>query len=222
MQADEYPKFLEVLTGVHDFYGKDMTSFAAQVWIEAMKGFELQQVTKSLSGHVMDAERGQFMPRPADIVRQLQGTQTDRALVAWGKVAAAIGDVGAYQDLAFDDPLIHLCVVDAGGWPKVCRTPYEEQSYLQHRFCEAYRAYARRGAPADYPARLTGAGSGADDYAKRGMLPPPPVLVGDKALAKLVLQGGTAPRLAAAKAVLALAGAKQVAANDQAPEGEVA
>ncbi|SEL12842.1 hypothetical protein SAMN05216359_105298 [Roseateles sp. YR242] len=217
MQPDEYPKFLEVLTGVHDFYGKDMSDFAASLWIEAMKAFELQQVTKALTGHLMDADRGQFMPKPADIVRQLQGTQTDRALVAWGKVSAAIGQVGAYSDVVFDDPLIHLCVVDAGGWPKVCRTTYEEQSYLQHRFCEAYRAYARRGECGEYPGRLTGAGSGRDDFAKRGMLPPPPVLVGDKDLARLVLSGGTVARLAATVAVLTLPDLRPASNDPQQP-----
>ncbi len=211
MHADEYPKFLEVLAGVHDFYGKDMSDFAAQLWIEAMRAFELQQVSKALSGHLMDPDRGQFMPKPADIVRQLQGTQTDRALVAWGKVASAIGQVGAYSDVVFDDPLIHLCIVDAGGWPKVCRTTYEEQSYLQHRFCEAYRAYAGRGAPAEYPSRLTGAGSGPDEYLKVGMTPPAPRLVGDKARAREVLAGGTsAMRISATPAALALPDLRRV------------
>lgn len=215
MRTNEFPRFIEVLTGVHDFYGKDMGDFAAELWIEAMKTFELEQVSKALSAHLMDPERGQFMPKPADIVRQLQGTQTDRAAVAWGKVAGALSDVGAYRDVVFDDPIIHLCVVDLGGWPKLCRTGYDEQSYLQHRFCEAYRAYARRGEPAEYPARLTGAGSGADEYVKVGMTPPAPTLVGDKVLARQVLAGGAATlRLAAAPAAIALPDLRP-AANDQ-------
>lgn len=204
MSPSEYPKFIATLAGVHDFYGKDLSEFATQVWVEAVKGFELQQVSKALSAHLMDPEKGQFMPKPADLVRQLQGTQTDRALVAWGKVAGAMSSVGAYSDVVFDDPLIHLCVTDAGGWPKFCRTPYEEQSYLQHRFCEAYRAYGARGAPTEYPGRLTGAGSGPDDYAKRGLQPPKPALVGDRARALEVLTGGSAARIAASQAMAAL------------------
>lgn len=204
MSPSEYPKFIATLAGVHDFYGKDLSEFATQVWVEAVKGFELQQVSKALSAHLMDPDRGQYMPKPSDLVRQLQGTQTDRALVAWGKVASAMSSVGAYSDVVFDDPLIHLCVTDAGGWPKFCRTPYEDQSYLQHRFCEAYRAYANRGAPAEYPGRLTGAGSGPDDYAKRGLQPPKPALVGDRARALEVLTGGSAARIAASQVIAAL------------------
>lgn len=195
MTPTEHPKFLEVLAGVHDFYGKDLSKFAGQVWLEAVKGYELQQVTKALSAHLADPERGQFMPKPADLVRQLQGTQTDRSLTAWGRVIDAAARVGAYTDVVFDDPVIHLCVVDVGGWVKLCRTSYEDMSYLQHRFCEAYKAYARRGVPTEYPGRLTGAGSGIDDYAKRGMTPPAPVLIGDKQAARLVLTGGGAPQI---------------------------
>ena len=128
-----------------------------------------------------------------------------------------MSDVGAYRDVVFDDPLIHLCVVDLGGWTKLCRTGYDEQSYLQHRFCESYRTYARRGDPGEYPARLTGAGSGADEYLKVGMKPPPPALVGDKELARKVLAGGAATlRLASAPAAIALPDLRP-AANDSAP-----
>lgn len=204
MQPSEHPKFLEALAGVHDFYGKDLSEFAGQVWIEAVKGFELQQVTRALSAHLMDPDRGQFMPKPADLVKQLQGTQTDRALVAWGKVAGALSSVGAYSDVVFDDPIIHLCITDGGGWPKFCRTPYEEQSYLQHRFCETYRAYANRGAPTEYPGRLIGAGSGPDDYAKRGLPPPKPQLVGNRERALEVLTGGSAARIGASPVLAAL------------------
>lgn len=204
MSPDDYPKFIEALTGAHDFYGKEMSDFGTQVWLEAVKTFDLSQVLKALSAHLMDPDRGQYMPKPSDLVRQLQGTQTDRALVAWGKVAGAMSSVGAYSDVVFDDPLIHLCVADAGGWPKFCRTPYEEQSYLQHRFCEAYRAYAGRGIPVDYPARLTGAGSGPDDYAKRGLQPPAPRLVGNREAAMAVLAGGSAARQLSSSVLKAL------------------
>jgi hypothetical protein len=204
VKQPDIPQFLVVLAGVHDFYGKELSDFSGQVWIEAMKPFDLEQVTKALSAHVVNTERGQFMPKPSEVVKQLQGTQTDRALIAWGKVSAALSNVGAYTDVVFDDPLIHLCITDHGGWPKFCRTEYDEQSYLQHRFCESYRAYAARGVPTEYPARLTGAGGGVDDYAKRGMQPPKPRLVGNRALALQVLAGGAAPRLAAASVLAAL------------------
>lgn len=205
MRPSDLPAFGQLLSDVMAYYGKDVSGFTQDLFWTACQAVEFEQVRHAFEAHAKDPENGRFPPKVADLIKHLQGTRTDRAAIAWGKVVGAMSDVGAYTDVVFDDPLIHLCVVDVGGWPKICRTPYDEQSYLQHRFCEAYRAYAARGVPTEYPSRLTGDGSGPDDYAKRGLKPPPPRLVGDKEAARRVLAGGTAAlRLAAAPVLAAL------------------
>lgn len=180
-------KILEVLAGVHDFYGKEMSDFAAQVWLQAFQGFDSEQVSKALSAHLMDAERGQFMPKPADIVRQLQGTNTDRSVMAWGKCLDAAARVGAYQSVAFDDKAIHAVIEDLGGWPRFCRTEFDDLSYLQKRFCDAYKAYVGRG-DFGYPSKLIG------DHdllnASKGITVSP-VLIGDASIARQVLENGS-------------------------------
>lgn len=185
MQPAEYPKFLEVLSGVHDFYGKDLSEFAGQVWIDACRGFELGQVTKALSAHLMDPDRGQFMPKPADLVRQLQGTVADRSLVAWGKAYEAMCRVGAYESVCFDDPAIHAAIEDLGGWAKCCRD--DKLDHLQRRFCDLHRTHSKReGSP--YPAKLLGLHELENRTA--GKPSSPPVLIGNAQRAKQVLLGG--------------------------------
>lgn len=188
MNEADKARVLEVLAGVHDFYGKDMSEFAADVWLQAVAGFEAEQVTKALSAHLMDPDRGQFMPKPADLVRQLHGTAADRSLIAWGKVLDAIKRVGAYQSVAFDDGAIHAVVVDLGGWPKLCRTTEDELPFVQRRFCEAHRAYSSRGEFV-YPAKLIGESEQVN--AARGYASAPPLLVGDPKRAQLVLKNGS-------------------------------
>lgn len=188
MQASDSSKFLEVLAGVHDFYSKDMSEFAARVWLQACEGFDLEQATKALSAHLMDPERGAFMPKPADLVRALHGTQTDRALIAWGKTLMAAQRVGAYTSVCFDDGLIHAVIEDLGGWIRVCRTSTEELPHLQRRFCDSYRAYARRPG-AEFPACL--AGEAEIQNGAIGHSSPRPTLIGDPQLAQAVLRGGT-------------------------------
>ena len=181
-------KILEVLAGVHDFYGKEMSDFAAQVWLQAFQGFGGEQVSKALSAHLMDAERGQFMPKPADIVRQLQGTNTDRSVMAWGKCLDAAARVGAYQSVAFDDKVIHAVIEDLGGWPRFCRTEFDDLSYLQKRFCDAYKAYSGRG-EFGYPSRLGGEHDLSN--AAKGIRSGEPVLIGDATKARQVLENGS-------------------------------
>ena len=189
MKPSDFAEFSTLLTDVLAYYRQDASKFTLGLWWQACQGFDLEQVSKALSAHAMDAERGVFAPKVADIVRVLSGTHTDRAQLAWGKVLEAMGAVGAYTDVIFDDPAIHACVEDLGGWPKVCRTEAKELGYLQHRFCESHKAYTGRGA-FEYPRRLMGDRSPDHEYQKFGVALPRPAIVGDVERAKLVYRGG--------------------------------
>lgn len=190
MHESEKLKFGQLLTDAMGFYKQDVSVFALSVWWQACQGFDLEQVSKAMAAHAMDPDRGQFAPKPADIVRQLSGTRTDKAMLAWGKAFDAASRVGAYSDVVFDDPAIHATIEDLGGWPKFCRTETSEVSYLQHRFSESYRAYTGRES-FDYPRVLGGARSPDDVYLKRGLPAPKPVVIGDVVTARLVYRGGS-------------------------------
>jgi hypothetical protein len=190
MEQSEKQQFVKLITDVLAFYKQDTSTFAITVWWAACQKFDIEQVRRALTQHAMDPDRGVFAPKPADLVRQLEGTSGDRAMLAWGKVLDAAQRVGAYTDVVFDDPAIHAAVEDLGGWPKLCRTETKDLGYLQHRFCESHKAYTSKGA-FDYPRRLGGDRSSDDVYAKRGLPPPAPALVGDQEMARRVYSLGT-------------------------------
>ena len=62
-------------------------------------------------------------------------------------------------------------------------------SYLQHRFCEAYRAYVGRG-QFDYPKRLAGDRDADSVYEKFRLPVPKPALVGDVSRCRQVFMNG--------------------------------
>ena len=190
MRAEDQQDFVNLLTDALAFYGQGVTTFVISVWWQACQSYDLEQVRKALTAHAMDPDRGHFAPKPADIVRQLSGTHTDRAMLAWGKALEAASRIGAYTDVVFDDAAIHAVIEDLGGWPKFCRSETKDLGYLQHRFCEAHRAYAGRGT-FDYPRALRGDRSNDDTYHRRGLPAPTPTPVGDRERARLVYQGGT-------------------------------
>lgn len=185
MHLNDREKFVQMVSQALAYYRQDCTEFVLNLWWQACKDFTIEQVSKALTKHAMDPDRGQFAPKVADVVRVLAGTKTDRALLAWGKVHSAMSDVGAYADVCFDDAAINAVVHDLGGWPKVCRTSLDDLSYLQHRFCEAHRAYTERG-QFEYPRQLIGDRSADAEYVKRGITPPAPILIGDKTRAMQV------------------------------------
>jgi hypothetical protein len=210
MDRNEMPEFQALLTQAMAFHRQDVSPFALSVWWEACKGFSLEQVRKAVTAHAMDPERGQFVPKPADMVRLLQGTNTDRSLVAWGKVLQAIQRVGAYTSVTFDDPAINLAIVDMGGWVKVCRSDMDELPHVERRFCAAHKAYAARS-DTPFPPKLVGEHEQQNLIAGRRVAPP--VLIGDQKRCQLVLAQGQAERLPmlAADAIPQISAPKAVA-----------
>lgn len=189
MNQSDKQKFFVMLSDVMSYYKQDTSEFLLNVFWDACKNVEYEQVCKAINSHVKDPDKGQFAPKVADIVRLLTGTKTDRSALAWGRVYDAMCSVGAYTDVCFDDPAIHAAVNDCGGWVKMCRSDLEELSYLQHRFAQSYQAYANRGEFA-YPKVLTGDRSPDALYAKRGLPPPAPTFIGDREKAEKVYSLG--------------------------------
>lgn len=155
MQASDRKEFAKLIGDALAFWRQDVTDFTLSVWWEACQSFTLEQVRKALTAHAMHPERGQFAPKPADFVRELSGTYTDRALLAWGRVTRAMSEVGAYATVDFGDPVIHATVRELGGWAAICRAPNDEQPFLQKRFCDFFRTYTTRGV-AEAPLALQG------------------------------------------------------------------
>lgn len=189
MKPSDFREFSKLVTDVMAYYRQDASSFTIQLFWNACQNVEMGRLEKAFQAHCTDAERGVFAPKVADIVRALDGTVTDRAALAWGKVLEAMSSVGAYSDVVFDDPAIHAAIEDCGGWVKICRSQSEELSYLQHRFCQSHKAYTGRG-QFEYQRRLIGDRSPDRDYEIRGIPLPKPGIVGDIDKARAVYRGG--------------------------------
>jgi len=195
MRDEEQATFRELIAQVLAFYNQKTSAFALGVWWEACRPFELDAVQHALSRHALDTERGQFCPKPADIIRQIQGTPVDRAARAWGLIMQAIRHVGMYADVVFDDPTIHAAIEDMGGWPLLCQTEAARLSYAQHRFTESYSGYIHRNDLQRWPRQLSGLRSADEVFASVGLPPPTPVLIGNPERARCVFSDGDSGRL---------------------------
>lgn len=208
MNSGDIRAFAKLLNGVMDYYRKDTSDFLQEVFWTGLAEYGFEEVKEAFLRHMKDPERGQFEPRLSDIVRLLEGTASDRSAVAWGKVATAMRQIGAWKDVVFDDAVIHAVVSDMGGWPKLCRTPLNELGMAQARFTKTYSAYCAVKT-FNYPPLLGGERSADDTYAMRGLKPPPVELVGNPQACQLVIANGInadghGPRLLSASNVLRL------------------
>lgn len=174
MNPNQKTDFYALVADALSYWRQDVSEFALAVWWNGCQAYEFDEVARALSDHATDPDKGQFAPKVADIVRILGGTKTDRSLREWGRVHEAMGRVGAYSDVDFGDSATHAAIRDMGGWPKLCRTNTDQLSYLQHRFCELYKAHDGRE---NDPAPLMGDRSPDEMYSKRGLPAPKPIMI---------------------------------------------
>lgn len=204
MHATDRAQFATLFGQVMSYYRQDVSDFTRDLFWNAFEGHEFDAVRRAFEKHAKDPEQGRFAPKVADLVKILAGTASDRAALAWGKTHDAMGRVGAYTDVVFDDPVIHAVVLDMGGWPKLCRTDLNDLGYTQKRFMDTYKAYSNRG-EFDYPKRLGGDRSADSEYEKKGLKLPRPAVIGDEARAREVYRlggsGKTAITFSAASAL---------------------
>ena len=84
MNHSDYEKFREGIAGVYGFYDKDISDFAFDLWWNALNRYDLKAIIQAFNRHVVNPEAGKWLPKPADIVKMLEGSTLDSAMAAWG------------------------------------------------------------------------------------------------------------------------------------------
>ena len=142
----------------------------------------------ALGRHLRNTDTGQFMPKIADIIKMLQGSSLDSALNAWAKVDRALRQVGPYETVVFDDPLIHRVLHDMGGWMMLGQKTDDEWPFVAREFEQRYRGFKSRNERFEYPAKLIGVSEAHNS--KEGHKTAQPMLIGDATQAKAVMLAG--------------------------------
>lgn len=188
MQQSDFEEFSQVVNAAAELYGKPMSPMVLALWWGALKPYDLAAVREGLSRHMQNPDTGQFMPKPADVIKFIGGTTQDGALIAWAKADRALRTVGTYQSVTFDDPTINAVLQDMGGWISLGTKTEDEWPFVAKEFENRYRGYRLRG-EFEYPKWLPGIAEAHN--AQNAQRIAPPVLIGDEKLAKQVLLGGT-------------------------------
>jgi Domain of unknown function (DUF6475) len=180
--------FSERLAAVYAFYGKVFSRQILSVWWGALRNYDDAAVADALNRHAIDPDHGQFLPKPADLVRLMCGSTQDTALVAWSNVERAIRSVGIYQSIVFDDAITHAVINDMGGWVKLCGVTEDELPFRAKEFENRYRGYRTRGHIDSYPRHLAGLAEGQNSAG--GFKVEPPIMIGNHDRCLEVYRGG--------------------------------
>ncbi len=140
VRVEQKAEFCKLLTGLAELYGKSVSSTLLEIYWRSIEKYSIQEINCAISIHISNPDVGQFMPKPADLVRWIEGKHEDKAFLAWAKVLNAMRVVGMYESIIFDDPVIHAVIDKLGGWIKFCQTLDKNLHYLAEDFKRSYLA----------------------------------------------------------------------------------
>ncbi len=145
MTDREKPDFIKFLISTADLHGKELSTDVVELWWNSLKSFGIAEVRQAFSEHIQDPVKGEWMPKPANIVLKLKGSPERSALLAWTEVEEAVSKVGRYETVQFADPVINAVIRDLGGWIRLCDQNLDEP-WTQKEFERRYLAYSEVGA----------------------------------------------------------------------------
>lgn len=176
--------FTAILVGIGVVYDKEIAEQLIDIYWQALKRFDLNEVKQAVEKHINDPDSGQYFPKPAALIKLIVGSSQQQALQAWSKVYKAILAIGAYQSVVFDDYLIHAILGDMGGWVNLCLTSLKDLPFKAQEFQKRYMMLLNK-APTSYPKYCCGINLQADYVSLE------PLLIGDLDKAKEVMQKGS-------------------------------
>jgi len=142
MKAKDKTLFCALLTSVAELYGKPLSANVLEIFWSALERYSLEDVRRAVSFHVTNQDNGQFMPKPADLLRYNEDSNAIKALHAWDKVILAMQRKGAQCSIEFDDPAIHVVINEMGGWVSMCYNSHKDKlPFTAIEFQKRYSAY---------------------------------------------------------------------------------
>lgn len=176
MTQAERADAMRIVAACYSLYGRETSPDMLAMFVAALDHYPAADIRRALNEHVRNPDTGMFPPKPADVVRALQGSTETQAMQAWSEVERAIRHLGPYRSITFADPVAMRVIADMGGWIKLCEVTDKDLPFRAKEFETRYRGYAARGEAPESPALLPGIA--ARDNGVRGLPAPEPVAVG--------------------------------------------
>tara|TARA_R110000850_G_C9855850_1_gene455788 strand:- start:14 stop:625 length:612 start_codon:yes stop_codon:yes gene_type:complete len=164
MQKHEEVEFKETLIGLGEYYGKEITGSLTKIYWYDLKPLSIDQLKQAASAHRMNPDNGQFFPKTADLMRQINGTSKqndqlleDKADLSWMVVLGEVKRVGSYESLKMEDKQALAAVKSIGGWRFICSKTEAELVWLHKEFIAAYKNFERtpvEALPNNLPGRI--------------------------------------------------------------------
>lgn len=184
MKDSDVDNFTTLLNETGKLFKYDITPMTIEIYWNCLERFDFAELHRALMHFIQGADQGKFMPKPAEIVRLIEGDSQSNSQAAWTSVDKAVRSVGPYQSVVFDDPVTMRVIQDMGGWIQLCNHCDEDYTFRANEFNKRYQSFSIRQLD-QYPNKLIGITESSNGRTGHESFKQPPVMVGnrDKCLA---------------------------------------
>lgn len=152
MVDSEKARFKKIMMMTGELYDKNITETLLDLYFSVLKDFSVDHVAEAFTAHIRSTDAaGTFFPKPADIIRLINGTKkeedekTDQnAEIAWSDVIGKVASLGSYRNFESDDKVSVAVIVALGGWMRVCSSNYDQLPWLKKEFISAYKSFSSK------------------------------------------------------------------------------
>lgn len=162
MISQDQNKFKELITVMSETYGEEFTPAKLKLWWNLFKPYQIETFEKALYAHIACPDAGMFSPKPANLMKFINGTSKDqqqlvedRAEMAWACIEREISRIGSYGTLEMEDKQAIAAVKAIGGWRSLCMCTYDQLVWKKKEFVSSYDCYERTPLEA-LPSKLPG------------------------------------------------------------------
>lgn len=141
MKPEQKEKFFLSLTAISEIYQKTLSEGALSLWWDVLKKYDYETVSEALSKYLTNPDQGHFMPKPASIIRMIEGGGSTNAMTAWYRVMDGLMSTGTYETVSFGDPATHYAIEAMGGWSDFGLWEMRENPFKQKEFERLYLAH---------------------------------------------------------------------------------
>lgn len=181
--------FAAIMAGLAENASAQVSREGLALRFMALQEFTLEQI-QAAAVRILRTRVFTTMPTVADIRAAILGNPEDRAAIEAGKVYRAIGQVGAYRSVCFDDGVTMAVIREIfGGWVRLCGECQDKgRVWFAKEFEAAYSNFSRMGKTDG--GKLIGITESENQACGRLGFIRPPVLIGDPVKAAAVLEAG--------------------------------
>lgn len=125
---------------VATLYQVDLSKPVLEIYWRNLAEYSLPDIQKSVDLHMRDADRGRFLPKPADIIRNMSGDTGSRAIMAWEAIIKALR-LGQLDDKFTTGNPGGDRALKAIGINNIKNGKELDQHFLAKRYCEYFEAF---------------------------------------------------------------------------------